>query len=73
MPEDKKPFKEVVRERMCGIVTQSDIEPATPEDIAEAAALHAQGKCPHNVVYDEAGWPYDFRICFTCGESQGTV
>jgi len=69
----KKPFKEVVKERMGGVVVWSEIEEATEEDIAESAALHAAGKCPHNIVYDEAGWPYDFRICFTCGESQGMV
>lgn len=66
-------FVETVTERFCGHVLASDIRPATQEDIAQAAALHARGECPHNIVYDVAGWMYDYRRCGTCGKGLGAI
>jgi hypothetical protein len=69
----RKVFFEEVIEKIAGIVVQSNIREATGDEIVEAELLHREGKCPHTIVYDESGWPYDFRMCHTCGLSLGTV
>lgn len=67
------PYREVPRETFCGHIIASDIHPATPEEIKLAETLHAQGKCPHNIVVDESGWLYEFRSCYTCGAGLGVI
>lgn len=69
----KTPYFEEVIECVNGIITASNIRLATQEEIEKAESLHKEGKCPHNIVYDVYGWMYDFRMCYTCGGSLGTV
>ena len=64
---------ETVTDRIGRHVLASTVRPATQQDVDAAQALHAQGKCPHNVVEDERGWLYDVRICAICGQGLGTV
>lgn len=71
--ESKQPFFEEVLERAGDTVIRSNIREATQEEITKANELHQQGNCPHNIVYDELGWPYDVRICYTCGKNLGLV
>ena len=66
-------FYEEVVERVGDTVIASNIRPATEEEIKNAEKLHKEGKCPHNIVKDKDGWPYDIRICATCGENLGLV
>ena len=66
-------YFEHVTERRGPTVLASTITPATESQIKEAAALHAAGKCPHNIVYDEFGFLYDIRVCGTCGAGLGAV
>jgi hypothetical protein len=68
-----KVFVETVTERIGRSVLASTIRPATKEDVEKARALKAKGQCPHNVIVDQAGWPYDLRSCYVCGEGLGTV
>jgi hypothetical protein len=69
-----EPFYEHIKEiGPNGLPCSSTITPATSEQLAEAEALHQLGKCPHTIVYDEAGWPYDIRVCYTCGEGRGLI
>lgn len=64
---------EIVTERFCGHVSASTLRDATQADLDRADRLHLKGKCPHNVIYDVAGWMYDFRFCATCGRSLGMI
>ena len=73
MSSDQKVFVETVTERIGRHILASNIRPATPKDIEEAAVLHAKGNCPHTCVKDHQGWMYDSRVCFTCGQGLGTV
>lgn len=66
-------YYEDVKETFGGHVIRSEIRPATEEEIAEAARLHAEGKCPHWIVRDEPGWLYDTRSCETCGCGLGAI
>jgi len=64
---------EEVSEEINGVVLASKIRPATQQDIDRAAELHKAGACPHTVVFDTLGWPYDFRTCYTCRKGRGMV
>ncbi|MCK5018721.1 MAG: hypothetical protein KAS32_16790 [Candidatus Peribacteraceae bacterium] len=66
-------FFEDVIERIGHVVLWSTVRKATKDEIADAERLHILGKCPHNIIYDEAGYLYDLRTCHTCGISLGTV
>lgn len=66
-------FFEEVTERLCGHVLTSSVRPATDQEIAEAARLHSEGRCPHTIVADEKGWLYDIRTCVTCGAGLGAI
>lgn len=39
--------------------------------VAEIQLL--EKSCTHTVSVDSAGWPYDSRSCYSCGESQGLI
>jgi hypothetical protein len=67
------PFYEEVTVRSGSTPICSTVRPATSAEIAEALALHQEGKCPHTIVRDEEGWPYDFRYCVTCGAGLGAI
>ena len=67
------PYCEVPRETLCGHIIASDIHRATKAEIKKAKDLHAKGKCPHNIVWDEPGWMYDYRSCYTCGAGLGAI
>ena len=69
----KKVFFEEVLETIGEVVIQSNIREATADEIVEAERLYKEGKCPHNIIYDEIGFLNDFRMCHTCGKSLGTV
>ena len=66
-------FYEEVTERIGNVVIASNIHPAIQLEIDDALHLHKKGKCPHTIVKDEEGWPYDIRLCVTCGENLGLV
>lgn len=66
-------FVETVKQRSHGMVLSSDVRPATEADIAAAKQLHEAGQCPHNIIYDIPSWPYDVRVCGTCGAGLGVV
>ena len=67
-------FREVVTEEIAGCVLASKIEDATGERLASAKAAFESGqKCPHEFVWDECGYMYDFRECAICGKGRGTV
>lgn len=46
---------------------ENEYLPATPQDLAHARERFYRGACPHHVFYDEPGWLYDTRVCYTCG------
>lgn len=71
--QSKTLYFEKVKETFNGVVISSTISVATKNQIDQAKRLHLEGKCPHNIIYDEYGWLYDFRICATCGKGLGTV
>jgi len=56
-----------------GSVLSSRVRPATQEDIDRSAALHAEGKCDHACIVDEACGSYDVRHCYTCGAGLGAI
>ena len=66
-------FYEEILSRRGDQVLMSNIYPATKKQIKDTQKLHQQGKCPHVIVRDEKGWPYDIRKCFTCGKDLGLV
>lgn len=68
-----KLYYEHVTERIGHAVLASSVTIATPEQINDAAQRHAEGRCPHTIVYDVDGGLYDVRICGTCGQGLGTV
>lgn len=68
-----KVYFEKVKEKICNIVSTSEIAKATPSQIQEAVALHQKGKCPHNIIRDEAGYIYDIRYCAICGKCLGLI
>jgi len=70
---DARPFYEEVTARIGEFVISSNVRPATDDEIEEAARLHLEGECPHNIVVDTEGWPYDLRSCYTCGKGLGHV
>lgn len=39
----------------------------------EAEAEKIQGKCKHNIFYDEGGYMYDMRCCAVCDECIGLI
>lgn len=64
---------EHVTERIGHRVLSSTIRSANPNEIEEAKRLHENGQCPHTIVQDTYGWPYDYRDCAICGIGLGTV
>lgn len=56
-----------------GNVFMSNNRPATRNDIRKANELKRRRKCPHNVFWDEAGFIYDIRHCYTCGKMLGFI
>ena len=66
-------FVEVVTDRIGDHVLGSTVRPATKNDVLKAQKLHEAGACSHSVITDQAGWPYDFRKCHTCGKGLGVV
>lgn len=71
--EKQQLFYEEVTNRCGGIVIASNIHPATDKEIRDAQRLYQSGKCPHTIIRDTEGWPYDIRHCVTCGENLGIV
>lgn len=78
MKKDKKVFVEYDREYASSekpwSVISSKIRKATKKEIEDALKIYNEtGKCDHSLVYDTGGWMYDFRNCYICGISLGTV
>ena len=78
--KEKKPklFVEEVTERYLNHISASTIRKVKPYELRKAKAEYKKaGKCDHNkntlIVYDEAGWLYDFRFCGICGGGLGAV
>lgn len=67
------PFFENVTERIGEQIIASTVRPATEEEIAEAQSLHKEGRCPHTIIKDTAGWLYDERYCVTCDKFLGFI
>ena len=68
-----KLYVETITDGTIEMVWGSKIRPAKREDIRRARHLHSLGVCPHNVVFDVEGYPYDLRICAICKKDLGTV
>jgi len=66
-------FYEEILQKAGDTVIASDIRPATKADITKSRTLHKQGKCPHTIIVDTEGWPYDVRNCAICGKGLGIV
>lgn len=67
-------FREVVTETFAGSITASRIEETTEEQLAAAKVAFDSGqKCPHDFVWDEYGYMYDFRECAICGAGRGAL
>jgi len=65
---------EVVRERINGIVTWSDLKEPTKRQIKKITKKPCNHKKQKKLlVFDQEGYPYDFRICFVCGEHLGLI
>lgn len=69
----KKVYFEKVTNQIGEHVLSSSVTEATPSQIQKAVTLHAQGKCPHNIIVDEPGYVYDFRKCAVCGKGLGAI
>jgi hypothetical protein len=57
-----------------GFFLCSELIPATEEDIKN----FKNRPCEHSLhedklIYDEPGWPYDFRYCGICGAFLGMI
>lgn len=71
---DKRPlFFEHIKEMIGEHVVASYVRVATEEEISVAKAMHEQGICPHTIVVDQEGWPYDTRSCAICGKGLGAI
>ena len=47
---------------------------ANQDEIDNAKDLFKKNKkCEHHLVYDKAGFAYDFRFCGICGKEIGTI
>lgn len=68
-----KLFVEEVTERYGEAIIASTVRPATDEEITECKARHAEGECPHTVIYDIDCWPYYERLCGVCGAHRGFI
>ena len=66
-------YYEVITEGTPDHIISSKFHKANRKEILEAKKLHKKGKCPHTIFYDLAGYPYDFRVCGTCGNGKGTI
>jgi len=71
--EKSRPFREVVIERIGNVITQSNIEEVTEDDIRKAIESHKNNNCDHSIMVDEYGPIYDSRSCYVCGKSFGFV
>ncbi len=68
-----KPFCETPLEKYNDIVISSTVHDPSEEEMQAAKELFEQGKCNHTIVFDEYGWMYDFRKCYTCGMTLGVI
>lgn len=66
-------FVEEVIEAIDGVVIQSNLRPATMEDITLAEMAKQNGDCPHNIIKNTTTWLYDIRSCATCGAGLGII
>lgn len=66
-------YKENVTERYGDIIIASAYAPATQNEINLAQKQYKDGKCLHEIFYDEPGWLYDSRWCAICGKSLGLI
>ncbi len=66
-------YKEVIKERILGVIIVSELVLATSEDIETAKNKHIKGVCDHSIIYDEPGAMYDERTCYTCGIHLGLL
>lgn len=78
MRDDKKVVcrKLYVEENKKSVITGymvNSIRVATKQEIEETRQSNLQGKCSHNVVYDEPGYMYHSRICGVCGKLVGLI
>jgi hypothetical protein len=70
-----EPFIEVI---LFGIQDGPVLESRIEKPVSRVTMLRQMwktldGVCDHRVVYDVLGYPYDVRICFTCGKHRGLV
>ena len=71
---EREVFLEVVKERIGPTVTWSDLKKPKKKDIDEICNSQCKhGSQEKTLVYDEYGPIFDFRYCFVCGASLGTV
>ena len=67
-------IEEVIEMGPCNIPSHSTVRKATPKDIKLAKKkFDKTGKCDHSVIFDESGWAYDIRYCYTCKEMIGLI
>jgi hypothetical protein len=66
-------YIEIVKEKFCGHIIQSEVRKATKEEIAEAELNYLAGNCKHSLVQDSASFLFDFRSCALCGSGLGVV
>ena len=70
---NKTPYYEDIKTDAVGEFLSSTVRPATKKEILMAKKLHKKGKCPHTIIDDICGYPYDLRYCVTCGKGLGTI
>lgn len=73
MNDDKRPFYEDVKEKIGNRVIRSSCRPTTQNEIEKAEKLYKEGNCTHCIVYDELGYIYNTRYCYTCGICLGVI
>lgn len=66
-------YFEEVTQRIGDTVIASNVRPATKKEIDFAAYLNSLRKCPHTIIEDEYGWPYDLRYCKICKKFLGYI
>jgi hypothetical protein len=69
----KEYYIEIVKEKFCGHIINSEVRKATKEEVDNAKSQYLAGKCEHILVQDSNSYLYDARSCDLCGKGLGAI